>query len=391
MCRTMPCAPPGAPWAPADRVPPAWRARRDAEERSPIIKAPCRARRSTGCRTAAASSPCTDVRMRTIAIVNQKGGSGKTTTAINLAAAFAERGERVLLVDMDPQGHCAAGLGVPESRIEFGLAQALLCEPPGGSDPLGWLWEVSRGLRLAPCTVALAGLESARGGLASLADRDRRLARFLERVAPNFDRCVIDCPPTIGYLTFNALRAADEALVPVETGYFALRGAERQIATIGALVEQVGRTMAVRVVPTLHRDGSQLSHDILGAIGRKFAANIAPAPVRDHEVLREAASFGQSVVSFAPGSAAHQDFQALAQWVASTDAPVSGDSRAPDHGADLPAVYVAEAGGDSFTSAEGHTVPRLAGPGRAAELAQRMRISGAPASGRETGAAEASA
>jgi chromosome partitioning protein len=176
--------------------------------------------------------------MRTIAIVNQKGGSGKTTTAINLAAAFAERGERVLLVDMDPQGHCAAGLGVPESRIEFGLAQALLCEPPGGSDPLGWLWEVSRGLRLAPCTVALAGLESARGGLASLADRDRRLARFLERVAPNFDRCVIDCPPTIGYLTFNALRAADEALVPVETGYFALRGAERQIATIGALVEQ---------------------------------------------------------------------------------------------------------------------------------------------------------
>jgi hypothetical protein len=149
--------------------------------------------------------------------------------------------------------------------------------------------------------------------------------------------------------------------------------------------------MAVRVVPTLHRDGSQLSHDILGAIGRKFAANIAPAPVRDHEVLREAASFGQSVVSFAPGSAAHQDFQALAQWVASTDAPVSGDSRAPDHGADLPAVYVAEAGGDSFTSAEGHTVPRLAGPGRAAELAQRMRISGAPASGRETGAAEASA
>ena len=324
--------------------------------------------------------------MRTTAIVNQKGGSGKTTTAINLAAAFAERGERVLLVDMDPQGHCAAGLGVPESRIEFGLAQALLCEPPGGSDPLGWLWEVARGLRLAPCTVALAGLESARGGLASLADRDRRLARFLERVAPNFDRCVIDCPPTIGYLTFNALRAAHEALVPVETGFFALRGAERQLSTIQALVEQVGTSLAVRVVPTLHRDGSQLSHDILGAIGRKFAAHVAPQPIRDHEVLREAASFGQSVVAFAPESAAHQDFRALAAWVATAPATVSAETRAAEGGTAAPGVYVAGAVGDPAGLVDGHPLPRLAGTGRAAELAQRMRVSGAPSTGREAGA-----
>ena len=319
--------------------------------------------------------------MRTIAIVNQKGGSGKTTTAINLAAAFAERGDRVLLVDMDPQGHCAAGLGVPESRIEFGLAQALLCEPPGGSDPLGWLWEVSRGLRLAPCTVALAGLESARGGLASLPDRDRRLERMLERLAPHFDRCVIDCPPSIGYLTFNALRAADEALVPVETGFFAMRGAERQLATIQSLCAQVGRAPAVRVVPTLHRDGSQLSHDILGAIGRKFAAHVAPEPVRDHEVLREAASYGQSVVAFAANSPAHEDFRRLAAWVAEAPAPVSAETPATAAGAAAPPVYVAEAFGEPGTASDGHAFPRLAGTGRAAELAQRMRISGVPASG----------
>jgi len=319
--------------------------------------------------------------MRTIAIVNQKGGSGKTTTAINLSAALAEAGERVLLVDMDPQGHCAAGLGVPESRIEFGLAQALLCEPPGGADPLGWLWEVSRGLRLAPCTVALAGLESARGGLASLPDRDRRLQRMLERMAPSFDRCIIDCPPSIGYLTFNALRAADEALVPVETGFFALRGAERQLATIRSLCGQVGRAPAVRVVPTLHRDGSQLSHDILGAIGRKFAVHQAPEPIREHELLREAASHGQTVVAYAPGSPAHEDFRRLAAWIAASPAAVSEQSAAPAGGAPAAPVYVAEATGAPPEGTDGLAFPRLAGSGRAAELAQRMRTGGVPASG----------
>jgi chromosome partitioning protein len=326
--------------------------------------------------------------MRTLAIVNQKGGSGKTTTAINLAAALAERGERVLLVDMDPQGHCAAGLGVPEARIEFGLAQALLCEPPGGSDPAGWLWEISAGLRLAPCTVALAGLESARGGLATLADRDRRLARFLERIAPTFDRCVVDCPPTIGYLTFNALCACDEVLVPVETGYFALRGAERQLATIGALVERLGRPLPVRVLPTLHRDGSQLSHDILGAIGRKFAAHLPPAPVREHEILREAASYGQSVVAYAPGSPAHEDFRALAAWVAGSAVPALAPAAATDGGGPGIPMYVPGTADGADSVLDGTGPATAVQSGRAAELAQRMRGLGAAATGRDVPAAE---
>ena len=326
--------------------------------------------------------------MRTLAIVNQKGGSGKTTTAINLAAALAERGERVLLVDMDPQGHCAAGLGVPEARIEFGLAQALLCEPPGGSDPTGWLWEVSNGLRLAPCTVALAGLESARGGLAALADRDRRLARFLERISGSFDRCVVDCPPTIGYLTFNALCACDEVLVPVETGYFALRGAERQLATIGALVERLGRPLPVRVLPTLHRDASQLSHDILGAIGRKFAPHLSPAAVREHEVLREAASYGQSVVAYAPGTPAHDDFRALAAWVVATEVPALAPSATAESGVPGIPVYVPGTAEGSGAVFDGSGPATPAQSGRAAELAQRMRGLGVPGAGREVPAAE---
>jgi len=167
----------------------------------------------------------------------------------------------------------------------------------------------------------------------------------------------------------------------VETGFFALRGAERQLATIKSLCAQIGRAPAVRVVPTLHRDGSQLSHDILGAIGRKFAAHIAPAPVREHEVLREAVSAGQSVGSYAPGSAAHEDFRRLAAWVAEAPSAVSMQSAAPAAGADPRPVYVADAIDGPTASVDAHAFPRLAGSTRAAELAQRMRTTGVPATG----------
>jgi hypothetical protein len=137
----------------------------------------------------------------------------------------------------------------------------------------------------------------------------------------------------------------------------------------------------VRVVPTLHRDGSQLSHDILGAIGRKFAVHQAPEPIREHELLREAASHGQTVVAYAPGSPAHEDFRRLAAWIAASPAAVSDQSAASAGGAHAAPVYVAEATGAPPEGTDGLAFPRLAGSGRAAELAQRMRTGGVPASG----------
>lgn len=253
--------------------------------------------------------------MRTIAIVNQKGGCGKTTTSINLAATLAARGLRTLLVDMDPQSHCAAGLGVPEDRIETGIAEALLAEPVGGEQPERMLWEVAKNLRLAPSTVALAGLEAARGGLAACADRDARLAKLLDRLADRFDWCIIDCPPTIGLLTFNALRAADEALVPVETGYFALKGSERQVATIEAMAARLGRALPLRILPTLHRPDAKLASDLHAAIQRRHGAATLPVSIREHESLREAAGFGQPITEYAPASEACQDFVQLVAWL----------------------------------------------------------------------------
>jgi chromosome partitioning protein len=253
--------------------------------------------------------------MRTIAIVNQKGGCGKTTTAINLAAVLARRGLRTLLVDMDPQSHCAAGLGVPESAVQRGVGEVLLGDLDHPLEPSTFLWEVSRNLHLAPSTVSLAALEAAAGGLSGLPDRDRRLGRMLQWLAPRFDIAIVDCPPTIGLLTFNALRAAEEAIVPVETGYFSLRGAEKQVATIQRIVERLGRPIHVRLLATLYDDTRPVDREVLDQLRKKFGESVLPMVVADHEVLREAASVGSAVTEFAPRSAAESDFDALAAWL----------------------------------------------------------------------------
>ena len=190
--------------------------------------------------------------MRTFAIVNQKGGSGKTTTAINLAAIFAHRGQRTLLIDLDPQSHCATGLGVPEGCVQKSISEVLLADDVSKLDRSEFLWEAARNLDLIPSTMRLAGLEAPGGGLHQRSDRDRRLAAVLAALSDKYDRCVIDCPPTIGLLTFNALRAARETLIPVETGFFSLRGAEKQWRTIRQLIDRLGRPIACHMIATIY-------------------------------------------------------------------------------------------------------------------------------------------
>ncbi len=222
-----------------------------------------------------------------------------------------------MLVDMDPQSHCAAGLGVPESGIEHGVAELLLGDLERPLDAKAHLWEIGTNLHLLPSTVQLATLEAPAGPLASRLDRDRRLARMLSWWREDFEWCIVDCPPTIGLLTFNALMASDLVLVPVETGYFSLKGAEKQIQTIGALVERRQRSIPFYLLPTLVDETKPLSRDILAALSTRFSEHLLPVVVRNHEVLREAASFGQPVTEYAPGSDAETDFQVLAQWLES--------------------------------------------------------------------------
>jgi len=253
--------------------------------------------------------------VRVISIINQKGGCGKTTTAINLSGVLARRGLRCLLVDMDPQSHCAAGLAIPESRVDLDSGDLLLAGDDAEFDAGKLLWRAARNLDLVPSRMKLAGLEASRGGLADKPDRERRLALALERFRRNYDVCVVDCSPSIGLLTFNALTAADDILIPVETGYFALEGATKQVNTVRMIGRRLGRTPAYWLLPTIHDEDSPLARDILDELRRRFGKRVIPRVIRRDATLKEAASFGQPIVEFAPAAQGTTDYASLADWM----------------------------------------------------------------------------
>ena len=250
--------------------------------------------------------------MRTIAIINQKGGCGKTTCSINLAATFAGKGFRTLLVDMDPQSHCALGLNVPEPQIERSTADLLRAGLDGSICVEELTWNIARNLDLAPSCMALAGIEAS---LATQPDRDRRLAQVLAPVQDRYDYCLIDCPPSIGLLTFNALRCADEVIVPVETGYFSLRGAIKQEQTIQMLARRVHHNVRMSVLPTMYDVRTKLAREILSELKEHFGERVLPLVINFNAKLKEAASFGQPITEYDPASRGMQDFEELSRWL----------------------------------------------------------------------------
>jgi chromosome partitioning protein len=259
--------------------------------------------------------------VRSIAVINQKGGCGKTTTAVNLAAAFAELGQKVLLVDMDPQSHCALGLAVPERQVEFTIGDALVRCADQPLEPEQLIWQISARLDLAPSSVSLAAAERQ---LAAAPDRDTRLLRVLGQMRPRgYDICLIDCPPSIGLLTFNALRAAQEVIIPVETGYFALKGSIRQATTLRVMADRAGHRVTMHVLPTLYDVRMKMAREILADLDKHFGSRVLPVPIHFNSKLREAASFGQPIHEYDPASRGAQDYERLARHLLAHQPTVS--------------------------------------------------------------------
>jgi chromosome partitioning protein len=262
--------------------------------------------------------------LRTIAIINQKGGCGKTTTSINLAAVLAAKGRKTLLVDMDPQSHCALGLAVPEAQITRSIADMLRAGLDGSLAFSDIVWQIARNFDLAPSTMALAALEQE---LSALPDKDRRLAQVLSTVADHYEFCVIDCPPSVGQLTFNALRAADEIIIPVETGYFALQGSFKQEATIQMLVRRINHHARFWVLATMYDVRTKLAREILQELRRHFGARLLPVVVHFNSKLKEAASFGQPITEYDPVSRGCEDFDELSNWLVANPPPAQSPTQ----------------------------------------------------------------
>jgi chromosome partitioning protein len=256
--------------------------------------------------------------MRIIAIVNQKGGCGKTTVSINLASAFAGVGQRTLLVDMDPQSHCAVGLAVPEEQIEQSIYDVLISK--SRNEPIKMteiLWQISDRLELAPASIDLSAFEQQ---MAGIAERECCLKNALSEVRNEYDYVIIDCPPAVSLLTFNALRAATDVIVPVETGYFSLHGLSKQLETLNILCKRCNQHVGVKVLASMYDVRTKMAREILAELRRHFADKMLRTVVNFNTKIKEASSFGQPISEYDSASKGQKDFRSLAEEVIDSEA-----------------------------------------------------------------------
>jgi chromosome partitioning protein len=242
-----------------------------------------------------------------IACANQKGGVGKTTTVVNLASYLALSGERVLVIDLDPQGNATSGLGLDRSALEGSIYDAVIDDAtlrdlfvPGPYEKL----------TVVPSSIALAGAEIE---LAPLEQRERRLARLVRAVADDFDYILIDSPPSLGLLTVNALTAADSVLIPIQCEYYALEGLTQLIATVNLVRDHLNPALELKgVVLTMYDGRTNLSADVASEVRRHLSDAVFETVIPRSVRLSEAPSHGLPISAYRPDSRGAEAYRDLA-------------------------------------------------------------------------------
>ncbi len=258
-------------------------------------------------------------RGRIIAVANQKGGVGKTTTAVNLGASLAADGHRVLIVDSDPQGNASSGVGVSHAEVEEGLYHALI-----GHRELD---EITRPVALENLSIAPANRDLAGASLelANLDDGRTRLRRLLEPMRAVFEHIVIDCPPSLDLLTVNALVAADSVLIPVQCEYYAMEGLSKLLGTVEMVKDTLNTTLEIEgILFTMYDRRNNLSHQVVNEVRGYFTHQVFETMIPRNIRLSEAPSFGQPCILYDMASRGSQSYLALArELLARRDAAVA--------------------------------------------------------------------
>jgi chromosome partitioning protein len=257
--------------------------------------------------SAISRSPSAVRAARVIAIANQKGGVGKSTTAVNLGACLAEVGQKVLVIDLDPQGNASTGVGIGHSDREVTIYEVLTA----GSDMHGAILETEvSGLAVVPSTIDLAGAEIE---LVSQFSREARLARALESVRGDYDFILLDCPPSLGLLTVNALTAADELIVPIQCEYYALEGLGQLLKNVRLVQQNVNpRLRLTGIVMTMFDSRTKLADQVVAEVRAYFGPRVYDSIIPRSVRLAEAPGFGKTILQYDPASKGAKAYRGLA-------------------------------------------------------------------------------